>query len=355
MTFIELLFSNFESISQNPESQVLSFFSLYRSQRESITLKDEYRYFVGFDKEVKEQAVFEIREFLLSKNFNLFELNNSFFYHRNLEGKDSVIVLVRKFVSFISFVFIGNPDLVTELKDLVSVKFPKKGVVVDIANTSSVNGKYIPNRVFINDNDICEIKPSFYPNLVLSVEEYQRKFIESNQNILILLGPPGTGKSKFLKNMIVKRGLKSFVIQNSEVFKTSNAIDYCNDEIYDIIIIEDNDVILDKRARGNLNMSNLLNISDGVASSGKKIVFSTNLEDVSSIDEAILRPGRCFDVLHFDHLNREQAAEVLKDLNKENFDLSEKEYWTLAELFNERNSYSTRKIDVSSTRKRIGF
>ena len=41
---------------------------------------------------------------------------------------------------------------------------------------------------------------------------------------------------------------------------------------------------------------------------GKKLIFSTNLEDPADVDPALLRPGRCFDVLRFALLDAAQAG-----------------------------------------------
>src|SRR5258708_22240109 len=49
------------------------------------------------------------------------------------------------------------------------------------------------------------------------------------------------------------------------------------------------------RANGNLHLHRFLAIADGVVrAQGRKILFTTNLPNVGDIDEALLRPGRCF-------------------------------------------------------------
>lgn len=47
-------------------------------------------------------------------------------------------------------------------------------------------------------------------------------------------------------------------------------------------------------------MSKSLIISDRImANSNKKIVFNTNLEKLTAVDSALLRKGRCFDIIKF--------------------------------------------------------
>jgi ATP-dependent 26S proteasome regulatory subunit len=64
----------------------------------------------------------------------------------------------------------------------------------------------------------------------------------------------------------------------------------------------------------------------------KKIILSTNLSDINSIDEALLRPGRCFDIIETRHLSDQEAITLLKILKKTD-KLLEKKY-TIAEIFN---------------------
>jgi ATP-dependent 26S proteasome regulatory subunit len=48
-------------------------------------------------------------------------------------------------------------------------------------------------------------------------------------------------------------------------------------------------------------MHRFLNVGDGlVTTKGKKLIFSTNLPSIRDVDSALVRPGRCFDILNFD-------------------------------------------------------
>jgi hypothetical protein len=63
------------------------------------------------------------------------------------------------------------------------------------------------------------------------------------------------------------------------------------------------------------------------------MIFSTNLPSIRDIDEALIRPGRCFDILNFDDLNSTQAETLANKLNLEYN--KGKDKYSLAELFNE--------------------
>jgi len=51
-----------------------------------------------------------------------------------------------------------------------------------------------------------------------------------------------------------------------------------------------------------------------VRSQGRKIIFSTNLPNVGDLDEALVRPGRCFARLYVRNLTAAEARELAKEL-----------------------------------------
>ncbi len=67
----------------------------------------------------------------------------------------------------------------------------------------------------------------------------------------------------------------------------------------DAFVVEDADHLLKPRSEGNENLHRFLAIADGVIrAQGRKIIFSTNLPNVGDLDDALIRPGRCFARLH---------------------------------------------------------
>ena len=64
---------------------------------------------------------------------------------------------------------------------------------------------------------------------------------------------------------------------------------------HDAFVIEDADHLLMARANGNVDLHRFLAVADGgVRAQGRKIIFTTNLPNIGDIDEALVRPGRCF-------------------------------------------------------------
>ena len=51
-----------------------------------------------------------------------------------------------------------------------------------------------------------------------------------------------------------------------------------------------------------------------VRAQGRKIIFSTNLPNVGDLDDALIRPGRCFARLHVRELATTEAERLLSKL-----------------------------------------
>jgi ATP-dependent 26S proteasome regulatory subunit len=80
-------------------------------------------------------------------------------------------------------------------------------------------------------------------------------------------------------------------------------------------VIEDADHLLKPRVDGNEHLHRFLTIADGVVrSQGRKIIFSTNLPNVGDLDEALVRPGRCFARLYVRTLTAAEAQVLAKEI-----------------------------------------
>jgi ATPase family protein associated with various cellular activities (AAA) len=142
-----------------------------------------------------------------------------------------------------------------------------------------------------------------YPSLGASVEDFVRSYIESPEAVLILLGPPGGGKTRLVREILASMTRRKG--ENAEVMYTSDKRALASDELFvqfitgthDALVIEDIDHLLRARTSGNEEMHRFLGIADGIArAQGRKLIFTTNLPNVNDIDPALTRPGRCYAV-----------------------------------------------------------
>jgi tRNA A37 threonylcarbamoyladenosine biosynthesis protein TsaE len=203
----------------------------------------------------------------------------------------------------------------------------------------------IPGRQGIQYADIQstfdeEVFPEAYP-YIEDLHGFIRGFLEGKENVLVMLGSPGTGKTRLIKH----------IIQHiSDMRKDSPSVLYSMDEKifaddsfffrflsygYDALVLEDIDFNLKSRKNGNTFMYKLLGASDGfIRNSTKKIILSTNLPNVTDIDEALLRKGRCYAVLEMKKLTPEQAKVLLAKIKPEYDKPLTKKSYSLADIYN---------------------
>jgi hypothetical protein len=176
-----------------------------------------------------------------------------------------------------------------------------------------------------------------YPWIKEGVQAYFKRYLESESNILILLGEPGTGKTTFIRELLVRNNLEAMITYEEQLMNSDRLyIDLITDD-EDILIMEDADtMLLSRETAGNRVMSKLLNISDGLMKNRKKIIFTANLEynSLNQTDHALIRPGRCFDVLNFREYDKTEAELAAKAMNIPMPEMDRSESITLAKLTN---------------------
>jgi SpoVK/Ycf46/Vps4 family AAA+-type ATPase len=183
-----------------------------------------------------------------------------------------------------------------------------------------------------------------------SLGDYYDRYMESSANILLLIGPPGTGKTTFIRGLLAHRNCSAIVTYDAGILEKDGFFAKFIEDDAEVMVLEDSDAFLKSRSDGNTMMHRFLNVGDGlVTTKGKKMIFSTNLPSIRDIDSALVRPGRCFDIVTFDTLSHGDAKILAKKLNVTLPDI--KDAYSIAEVFNEQ-SENTKK---SSTNRKVGF
>lgn len=190
------------------------------------------------------------------------------------------------------------------------------------------------------------MRNDMYENL--DVEKLCEAFIASDESLLVLSGPPGTGKTTVIKMLVMamwkthnKESLdcdsddgddyvdvNALYVKDTKVLERPEfwtGLNLDNDE-YDLLIFDDVDIVLQNRVktngeRGDFSqvVNQLLSLSSGFVKHNVKILVTTNLS-LDNIDPAIIRPGRCFDVIEMPSMTVGHA----RKLWSEAFELEDK-------------------------------
>lgn len=196
-------------------------------------------------------------------------------------------------------------------------------------------------------------KNEFYPFLGCDLNDFFTDYMDSDEAVLILIGPPGTGKTTFIKNLLNFGKGDALVTFDPAIMASDSLFARFIDEVeIDFLVMEDADAFLKSRTDGNQMMHKFLNVSDGLISTrGKKLIFSTNLPSINDIDEALMRPGRCFRVIEFRNLTRAEA-ESLNNVMPVNI-VENQNTFSLAELMSTRTQ--EQKAAVAKSTRTVGF
>jgi hypothetical protein len=195
--------------------------------------------------------------------------------------------------------------------------------------------RLLPEEMFVIDWHFCNskgalLKCSFeevarealldeaYPSLGSPLHDFVRRYLSASETVLILQGPPGSGKTRLVRHVLAALSRRKG--DSAEVMYTSDKRALESDEIFvefitgthDAFVIEDADHLLLSRARGNHDLHRFLSIADGVVrAQGRKIIFTTNLPNLNDLDDALLRPGRCFAVVRTRPLSEPEIERLL--------------------------------------------
>lgn len=191
-----------------------------------------------------------------------------------------------------------------------------------------------------------------YPSLLqkgISLTDYYEAFANSDAKILLLMGQRGTGKTSFLRGMLHHNKWNPIISYDEALLSNDQMLIKFLLSDSNCFIIEDADTFIYKREQGNSVIHKFLNLGDGlITKSDKKLILTTNIISTDDIDSALIRPGRCFDVLHFDTLTPEQAKTLINTKGM-NIPQPDKNV-SIAELFNQQPIFSGNTL-----KKRVGF
>jgi hypothetical protein len=256
-----------------------------------------------------------------------------------LESSDSYGVIITEGFNFIRYNLSSNSATVTVYGDEEFLKDIKESLFDAFEEVTShiewvYSGDGSSVNVPLNKDRLPVVE--MYPFLNgESLESYYERFLDSSANILLLIGPPGTGKTTFIRGLLSHSNLSAIVTYDAGILEKDALFARFIEDDANIMVLEDSDNFLKARSDGNTMMHRFLNVGDGlVTTKGKKLIFSTNLPSIRDVDSALVRPGRCFDILNFDTLKHSEAETLANRLGVKLDGVRDK--WSIAEVFNKQ-------------------
>ena len=214
-----------------------------------------------------------------------------------------------------------------------------------------VNSSPIPYSKDLSWDDLY-LEPETKEQVISTIEGFlnNKQFYLDNKipwkRGMLLLGPPGTGKTSIIKTIMSVYNFKPITIPpQSDLASLQEAFAYAKTQSPALLYIEDLDSMM---ASGAIDMSAFLNLLDGVSSANGFFIVAT-ANDPKKLKSSILeRPSR-FDRKFEIKLPTEEMCEVyLKKWFKKS--LTQKQYTEISkECFSNKLSYAyLKEIYVSS-------
>jgi DNA replication protein DnaC len=295
----------------------------YKFSLDGILLEKEY--LNDFISELSIEHKIDSYKFKFDYEFNIYESSDFIIRTKRHNGNHKTIVYLSAkslgTLEYLNTILDKYKDEISESEVLIKSYYFRMNGVLD----------YFSKNKTIKDFNLNKM---YYP--YLNIEELFKQYLMSEDNILLLTGEPGTGKtaltdsymeffikSEFVKRFANKEGpieFKVAYIKNENILSTDEfwvELQHCS---YDLIILDDLDYSLLPRTQEistnedinkNKFISNLLSFTDGIfdENSKTKFIITTNKE-VKEIDTAILRKGRTFDILNLRALTNTEAKNV---------------------------------------------
>ena len=244
--------------------------------------------------------------------------------------------------------FISKLPLIDEKKE---DEYPRVNLVSFSADAGyyTVDAEINSVTIDIEKNYNDDFLP-IYDDIVKFLSSEERK-----SGLIVLNGEPGTGKSYFIRHLIKNIDNNYVLIPPSmaENLASPEFTSFLMSNTDSVFILEDCETVIKQRSMADFTsaVSSILNMSDGIMSDifNGKFICTFNA-DMGSIDDAILRKGRCYAKYTFGKLDKEKAKVIL---NERGITLPEDEYddMTLADIYH----YKDKNVESSNKKKKIGF
>ncbi|MEM1215856.1 MAG: AAA family ATPase [Bacteroidota bacterium] len=217
---------------------------------------------------------------------------------------------------------------------------------------SKGGGQFYTEEININafDVDVNKLYNDDFAEIHRIIDE---SLAVDNSGLILFHGPPGTGKTSYIKHLLDKHNERNFIFIPNDFVNELLQPDFISFLITSknsILVIEDAEKVITSRENASTNsvVSTILQLTDGLFSDYLNIkiicTFNTSIEKV---DKALFRKGRMIAFYEFKALSLDKTNALRKSLDQGEGN----EPMTLAEIFN----LDKESFEDSSKGKRIGF
>lgn len=253
-----------------------------------------------------------------------------------------VFIKTRSRDSVNAYIVSTDRESVNSLGDMVSKKFSiqydeevvRFGVLYDTGYGIEVEKIPLLDKDFSNFDVALNYGESFVESDKIIID----KLKNNKQNLFLLHGCAGTGKTTFIKSLAKRVKEKTFIFippQYVESLVSPKLIPILLSHKNSVLVLEDAEKAIVSRENGEGNeslVSSILNLSDGILGAMLNISFIITFNtQKNQIDKAILRKGRLSYEKEFKPLPIEEAQRLLDKLNKKH---TATEPMTLADIYN---------------------
>ena len=248
---------------------------------------------------------------------------------------------------------------------VLSSYFDYKGLVQNVlkwlpqqekqSKTASIDLVAFDNHYYTINSKIKRTEVNFDTHYNDDIKDMYKELLaflnERESGLAVLHGCMGSGKTTFIKNMISSMDKQFILVTNTIAAHMAEPefIAFMMENKDSVFILEDCEQILMNREENRFGgaISNILNMSDGLMSDIFNIKFICTFNtDIKNIDEALLRPGRCFVNYEFKALSKDKSTKLLESLGHK---VDVQKEMTLAEIYN----YDPNTI--KTVKKKVGF
>lgn len=300
----------------------------------------------------------------LSKNLNIvfpdFDLVNLYEDKQSqsqwilIDKKEKFVVCCSQYKLGTSLYLSSSKDFPLELLEKINKYKQKTGAEKLIGLIISAQSLYIQDfEIKIAE---VNIKNNYGQNFSVVHDNIVNKLNQKQSGLYLFHGPPGTGKTSYIKHLITLVNRKFIFIPSSEIQSLTNPqiVSVLAQEKDSILVLEDAEKAIVSRdidsSCASL-VSSILNFSDGILGSlfNISIILTFNSKK-EKIDNALTRKGRLLIEHEFNLLTKEEAIIVAKSLDKDYTKIKEEKI-SLADIYNlnENNFHEIKET------KKIGF